>query len=125
MENNLDRIAMGLEIERLKNKQSIEWQSLKSQWYETLPDINMSRIVQESLVDVMATRSTGTSLIKNVIGLSTGYLINKIYPKKPGGFLRNVSKLSLEFVAGKFLANHSSQLLKIGIHLLKSYIKKK
>lgn len=125
MENNLDRIAMGLEIERLKNEQSITWQSLKSQWYETLPNLNMSRMVQESLVDVMATKSTGSSLIKNVIGLSTGYLINTIYPKKPGGLLAKVSKLSLEFVAGKFLANHSNQLLTVGFKLLKSIIKRK
>ncbi len=125
MENNLDSTAMGLEIERLKNKQSIAWQSLKSQWHETLPNLNMSRIVQESLVDVMATKPTGSSLLKNVIGLSTGYLINKIYPKKPGGLLAKVSKLSLEFVAGKFIANHSNQLLKVGFNLLKSFIKKK
>jgi hypothetical protein len=124
MNNKLDRIAMGAEIKRLKSKQSIEWLLLKSQWHETLPNINMSRIVQESLVGVIATKPASSGLIKNVIGLSTGYLINKLYPKKPGGLLSKVSKLSLEFVAGKFLANHSNLLLKIGINILKSSIKK-
>lgn len=125
MQNNLDRIAIGLEIERLKIKQSMEWQSLKSQWYETLPNMNMSRIVHESLVEVIATKPASSSLIKNVIGLSTGYFISKIYPKKPGGLLAKVSKLSLEFVAGKFLANHLNQILTVGFNLLKSFIKRK
>jgi hypothetical protein len=125
MQNNLDRIAIGVEIERLKMKQSIEWQSLKSQWSVTLPNMNISRIVQESLVEVMVPKPASSSLINNVIGLSTAYFINKIYPKKPGGLLAKVSKLSLEFVAGKFLANHSNQLLTVGFNLLKSLIRKK
>jgi hypothetical protein len=65
------------------------------------------------------------NFIKNIIGRSAGFLINKLYSNKPGGFLAKISKLSLEIIVGRLVAKHSDKAISLAFKLVKSIVNRK
>lgn len=123
----LSKESMTNLVHLLIKRKSIELDSLKSEWKSSLHHLKLGKLVQESLSIISSTESQPikNGFVKNMIGLSTGYLIEKIYPNKPSGILAKISKLSFEIIAGKLVANNTDKIISIGSFLFKKLIPKK
>lgn len=108
-------------IKLLEKRREIELISLKNQWHESF---RLGNILQTSLYLKGDPLPSSSHIIKNAIGVTTGFLINKIYPKKPNGLLAKVSKLSFEIIAGRLVANNSDRILTVAMKLMQSFITK-
>jgi hypothetical protein len=125
---NLSRESITELIQLLTKRKAIEQEALKSQWRHSLDFLKLGNIVQESMNLLSPSKpmtAPNNSFVKNIIGLSTGFLINKIYPNKPTGIIAKISKLSFEIIAGKLIANNSDKILSVGSYLIKKIISKK
>ena len=109
-------------IKLLEKRRDIELISLKNQWHKSF---GLGNILQKSLTIAGNPSSSSSNGVKNAIGLATGFLINKIYPRKPTGLLAKISKLSFEMIAGRLVANNSDRILALGLKFLKFLTAKK
>ena len=113
-------------IQLLTKRQAIEQSALKTEFRNFSHLIIIGKLIQESLSTMTSSKSSiiSNNMVKNIIGLSTGFLINKIYPNKPGGLLANISKLSFEIIAGRLAAKYSDKAISLVLKLTKSIINK-
>jgi hypothetical protein len=109
-------------IKLLEKRRDIELISLKNQWHESF---RLGNILQTSLYPKGDNIPSSSNVVKNAIGVTTGFLINKIYPKKPNGLLAKISKLSFEIIARRLVANNSDRILTVAMKIVKSFMVKK
>ena len=121
----MNAIEIQIEIERLEEIQFSQWLILKEEWQDTKSSISIDSFGQRIIGKLLVTKPSKDNFFPNFLGLTMGYIINKIYPKKPSGILAKVSKLSLEYLVSKFIANHSYQLIGFGSSIIKSFIESK
>ena len=114
-------------IQLLTKRKAIEQSALKTEFRNFNHLIIIGKLIQESLSTMTSSKSSiiSNNMVKNIIGLSTGFLINKIYPNKPGGLLAKISKLSFEIIAGRLAAKYSDKAISLVLKLTKSIINKK
>jgi hypothetical protein len=123
----LSRESMVHLIQLLTKRKAIELSALKTEFKNSSQLINIGKLFQESITTMTSTSSpiVSKNFVKNIIGRSAGFLINKLYSNKPGGFLAKISKLSLEIIVGRLVAKHSDKAISLAFKLVKSIVNRK
>lgn len=122
MSNKIDSESIHIELARLLEKQRIELNALQDQWTVVVETIGKESLIPSVFGSLLTSKNRNNSIIQNVVGSVSRLLIDKLYPNTSGGILATISKRSIKFIAHKFIASHSNQILTIGMKLLKSII---
>jgi elongation factor P hydroxylase len=125
MQTTLNIESMMRTIELLENRQNMELIELKNQWYESMCIVSLGSAIQNSSSNLDSFYSPWkTGFIQNAFSISTGYLIDKMFPKNPYGLMAKLSRYSIETISRKILNDHSNKILSTTIKLLKFIIYK-
>jgi hypothetical protein len=118
-----DRMLQLIEILTLKKANEIE--AVKSEWDNVLHHLTVASILSDTL-DVLSPPTTEKvqSVSNNIIGLSSSFLINKIFPKKPDSMIARVSKIGFELLAGKIIGDNADKIMSMGSKMIKKMIAK-
>jgi DUF438 domain-containing protein len=69
-------------INLLKEKQKLDLQSLKEQFYETYESVKPINILKKNLHEVVSSSEVKADLLKVIVSLVTNYFSNKIFPQE-------------------------------------------
>ena len=107
------------EIEELSNKitflkqqQQTDLMLLKEEFHKTYESLKPINIIKSTFNEVVASPNIKTTLLKNVIGLATGYLSKRILVGSSHNFIKKSLGTVLEFVVAKVVANSVDTIVK-------------
>jgi hypothetical protein len=85
----------------LKEKQKLDLQSLKEQFYETYESVKPVNILKNSLHEVVSSTEVKTDLLKVIVNFATNYVSNKIFPQEKKNPMHKILKKVLKFFTPK------------------------
>ena len=88
-------------ITLLKEKQKLDLQSLKSQFYETYESVKPVNILKKSLHEVVSSSEIKTDLLKVFVNYATNFVSNKIFPQEKKNPMHKILKKVLKFFSPK------------------------
>ncbi len=105
MKNSREVEELRDKIALLKRQQETDLVLLKAQFHTTYESLKPINLIKNTFKEVVATPNIRSTLIKNAIGLATGYLSKKVLVGSSHNPIKKVLGIVLEFVVANVVAN--------------------
>lgn len=112
-------------IELIEEKRSNEVDAVKNSVNQLLPTFKVANSLGEIVNKQILTLPFGNLLVKPVVGIIAGIIINKIFSRKSGSQIAKISKLGIEMWLGNLVARYSNTISSFGIRLFKAITRRK
>lgn len=120
---------LDLKISLLQTKHDMELKLLKDQFYITYESLKPINFIKNTLNDVTSSPDVKGDLIKNAIGIGSGYLSKKILVAGSNNPLLQFVGSLLQMAVSNVVTKHSDSIIETGemmlMHIFKPSVEKK
>lgn len=112
-------VALDELILLLQEKQAIELKLLKDQFHITYESLRPVNLIKNTIHEVTTSEEIKEDLLKNAIGLATGYLSKKVVVGESDNPFRKLLGLFLQFAVATFVSKHAESIKAAGDNILR------
>ena len=104
MKNSTEVDELRSKIALLKQQQETDLILLKEQFNETIESLKPINLLKNTFKDVVSSPDLKTTIVKNAIGLATGYLSKKVLIGSSHNPIKKILGTVIEFVVANVVA---------------------
>lgn len=112
-------------IQVLEVEQSIKEQQLKEQLFLTYESLRPINLIRNTLKEIFSTTSLSENLSGTAMGMTSGFLLKKIFIGRSGNIFRKLFGSILQFGIAKIIAQNSELIKSAGHTLFQYFLTKK
>ena len=105
---------LALRILALEEQQKLELMRLKEVIREASTKLNPLEIIKNAIATENNTDGLGTNIVHDLIGMSTGFVSNKLMFGSTTNPFKKIIGSILQFAVAKFVSNHSEKIQAMG-----------
>jgi hypothetical protein len=112
-------------IQLLEVEQDIKGQQLKEQLVLTYESLRPVNIVRNTLKEIFSSSSLVDNLSGNAVGMTSGFLIRKLFIGKSGNIFKKLLGSVLQFGISRVIAENTELIKSVGHKLLQYFFGEK
>ena len=112
-------------IRLLEERQAVQGQVLKQQFFVVIESIRPVNIIKNTLKEVVSTNDLVSNILSTTLGLTAGYISNKTVIGASGNLLRKLLGTLLQFGVTTLIVKNPDTVKSLGHSIIHRLLKKK
>ena len=125
MQNITSSRALKNAIQLLEVEQGIKGQQLKNQFYLTIESLKPVSLIEKALHEISSSPNLIDSILGTALGITSGFLTNKIFVGASGSLVRKLLGSALQFGVASTVAQHPDAIKSYGQLILQYLLRRR